>query len=79
MDVTHPRPKPLDADQHSLLETFRVKDDSRIINHGLTAADVQLFVDEIKKHPDVSVALLDAVRGEVAILMQGRRFSFDFD
>ena len=46
---------------------------------AVTAADVQMFVDEIKKHPDVSVALLDAVRGEVATLMQGHRFSFDFD
>ena len=46
---------------------------------AVTAADVQMFVDEIKKHPDVSVALLDAVRGEVATLMQGQRFSFDFD
>ena len=45
----------------------------------MTAADVQIFVDEIKTHPDVSVALLDAVRGEVATLMQGQRFSFDFD
>ena len=38
-----------------------------------------MFVDEIKKHPDVSVSLFDAVRGEVATLMQGQRFSFDFD
>ena len=53
--------------------------DSRIINHGLTTADLQMFVDEIKKQPDVSVALLDAVRGEVATLIQGQRFSFDFD
>ena len=74
-----PCSRPLDADQLSLLETFRGKVDSRITNHGLTAADVQMFVDEIKKHPDVSVALLDAVRGEVATLMQGQRFSFDFD
>ena len=42
--------------------------DSRISSHGLTASDVQMFVDEIKKHPDVSVALLDAIRGEVASL-----------
>ena len=40
---------------------------------------MQMFVDEIKKHPDVSVALLDAVRGELVTLMQGQRFSFDFD
>ena len=40
---------------------------------------MQIFVDEIKTHPDVSVALLDAVRGEVVTLMQGQRFSFDFD
>ena len=79
MDVTHPGSKPLDADQQSLLETFRGKVDSRISSHGLTAADVQMFVDEIKKHPAVSVDLLDAVRGEVATLMQGQRFSFDFD
>ena len=49
MGVTHPGSKPLDADQLSLLETFRGKVDSRITNHGLTAADVQMFVDEIKK------------------------------
>ena len=79
MDVTHPGFKPLDTDQLCLLETFRGKVDSRISSHGLTAADVQMFVDEIKTHPDVSGALLDAVRGEVATLMQGQRFSFDFD
>ena len=79
MDVTHPGSKPLDADQQSLLETFRSKVDSRVSSHGLTAADVQMFVDEIKKHPDVSVELLDAIREEVAKLMQGQRFSFDFD
>ena len=78
MDVTHPGSKPLDADQQTLLQTFRSKVDSRVSSHGLTAADVQMFVDEIKKHPDVSVALLDAVRGEVATLMQGQRFSFEF-
>ena len=38
-----------------------------------------MLVDEIKKHPEVSVELLDAVRSEVATLMQGQRFSFDFD
>ena len=72
-------PSPPDPDQLCLLETFREKVDSRISSHGLTAADVQMFVDEIKKHPNVSVALLDAVRGEVATLMQGQRFSCDFD
>ena len=79
MDVTHPGSKPVDTDQLCLLETFRGKVDPRISSHGLTAADVQIFMDEIKKHPDVSVALLDAVRGEVVTLMQGQRFSFDFD
>jgi hypothetical protein len=79
MDVTHPGSKPLNADQQTLLQTFRSEVDSRVSSHGLTAADVQMFVDEIKKHTDVSVALLDAVRGEVARLMQGQRFSFDFD
>ena len=58
---------------------FRGRVDSRITNHGLTTADVQMFVDEIKKQPDVSVALLDAVRGEVATLIQSQQFSFDFD
>ena len=63
MDVTHSGSKPLDADQLSLLDTFCGKVDSRITNHELTATDVQMFVDEIKKHLDVSVALLDAVCG----------------
>ena len=72
MDVTHPGSKHLDADQQSLLGSLRKKVDSRISSHGLTAADVQMFVDEIKKHPDVTVAVLDTVRGEVAALMQGQ-------
>ena len=79
MDVTHPGSKPLSEEQQELLESFRSKVDSRVTSHGLTAADVQSFVDEIKKHPDVSRDLLDAVRSEVAQLMQGQRFSFDFD
>ena len=79
MDVTHPGSKPLSEEQQELLQSFRSKVDSRITSHGLTAADVQSFVDEIKKHPEVSRDLLDAVRNEVAQLMQGQRFSFDFD
>ena len=79
MDVTHPGSKPLNEDQKALLESFRSKVETRISSHGLTAADVQVFVDEIKKHPEVSAELLDEIRGEVAKLMQGQRFSFDFD
>tara|TARA_B100000482_G_C12437807_1_gene231715 strand:+ start:375 stop:512 length:138 start_codon:yes stop_codon:yes gene_type:complete len=45
----------------------------------MTAADVQSFVDEIKRHPEVSTALLEEIRKEVRQLMQGQRFSFDFD
>jgi len=79
MDVTHPGSQPLSEEQLELLQSFRSKVDSRITSNGMTAADVQSFVDEIKKHPDVSRDLLDAVRSEVAQLMQGQRFSFDFD
>ena len=78
-DVTHPGSKALSDDQKTLLEEFRNKVESRISSHGLTAADVQSFVDEIKKHPEVSAALLEEIRGEVGKLMQGQRFSFDFD
>ena len=46
MDVTHLGSKPIDANQLSLLETFRAKVDPRIANHGLTVADVQMFMDE---------------------------------
>ena len=79
MDVTHPVSKPLTEDQSALLQAFRSKVESRISSHGMTAADVQSFVDEIKRHPDVSTALLQEIRGEVSRLMQGQRFSFDFD
>ena len=79
MDVAHPGSKPFDADQPCLLKTFRGKVDSKISSHGLTAADVLMFVDEIKKNPDANVAALDAVRKEVATLMQGQRFSCNFD
>ena len=79
MDVTHPGSKPLTEDQSALLESFRGKVHSKITSHGLTASDVQTFVDEIKRHPEVSTALLEEVRGEVGQLMQGQRFSFVFD
>lgn len=79
MDVTHPGSQPLTEDQTALLQTFRRKVESRISSHGMTAADVQTFVDEIKRHPDVSTALLQELRSEVNRLMQGQRFSFDFD
>ena len=79
MEITHPSAQPLNDDQKALLESFRSKVNEKISSHGLTAADVQSFVDEIKKHPDVSVELLDAIRGEISQLMQGQRFSFDFD
>ena len=46
----------------------------------MTAADVQRFVDEIiNRPPEVSTALLEEIRKEVGQLMQGQRFSFDFD
>ena len=76
---------PIPVPSHSTLinavswRRFAARVDSRLTNHGLTAADLQMFVDEIKKHPDISAALLDAVFGEVANLIQGQRFSFDFD
>ena len=79
MDVTHPGSKPLSEEHQELLQSFRSKVDARITSHGQTAADEQSFVDEIKKHPDVSRDLLNAVRSEVAQLRQGQRFSFDFD
>ena len=50
MDVTHPGSQPLNEDQKALLESFRSKVETRISSHGLTAADVQVFVDEIKKY-----------------------------
>ena len=75
----YPGSKPLTEDQTALLRTFRRKVESRISSNGMTAADVQTFVDEIKRHPDVSTALLQELRSEVNRLMQGQRFSFDFD
>ncbi|RPF83591.1 MAG: hypothetical protein CBB80_004160 [Synechococcus sp. TMED20] len=79
MEINHPSAQPLNDDQKALLESFRSKVNEKISSHGLTAADVQSFVDEIKKHPEVSGALLEEIRGEVGRLMQGQRFSFDFD
>ena len=48
-------------------------------SHGLTSADVQSFVEEIKRHPVVSGALMDEIRTELSRLTPGQRFSFDFD
>ena len=79
MDITHPGGQSLTEDQIALLEAFRAKVEAKISNHGLTAADVQTFVDEIKKRPEVSGPLLEQIRSEVGKLMRGQRFSFDFD
>ena len=79
MEITHPNGESLTDDQTTLLEAFRAKVEAKISSHGLTAADVQSFVDEIKKHPEVSGPLLEQIRAEVGKLMQGQRFSFDFD
>ena len=40
---------------------------------------LESFVDKNKKLPEVSAALLEEIRSEVGKLMQGQRFSFDFD
>ena len=57
--------------------TFRSRVDFSVTSQVFTAADLRMFVDEIKKQPDLSMALLDAVRGEVATLMEGQLLSFD--
>ena len=74
---------PIEVPSHSTLickvfrGTFRSRVDSSVTSHGFTAADLRMFVDEIKKGTYRSMALLDAVRGEVATLMHGQLFSFD--
>ena len=40
---------------------------------------LQISMDKINKPPDLTVTVLDAVRGEVVALMQDQGFSFDFD
>ena len=79
MDISHPSSKALNEEQQTLLSEFRSKVESRVTSQGLTSADVQSFVDEIKRHPEVSGALMDEIRAELARLTPGQRFSFDFD
>ena len=79
MDISHPSFKALNEEQQTLLSEFRSKVESRVTSQGLTSADVQSFVDEIKRHPEVSGALMDEIRSELARLTPGQRFSFDFD
>ena len=45
----------------------------------MRAGDVQNFINETKRNPEVSTAQLDEIRREVGQLMQGQRVSFDFD
>ncbi|WP_392349666.1 hypothetical protein [Parasynechococcus sp.] len=75
MDIAHP----LNEEQQILLTQFRTKVASRVSNHGLTSADVQSFVDDIRHHPEVSVLLMNQMRAELARLSPGQRFSFEFD
>ncbi len=79
MDIAHPSSHPLNEEQRILLTQFRTKVASRVSNHGLTSADVQSFVDDIRHHPEVSVLLMNQMRAELARLSPGQRFSFEFD
>ena len=79
MDISHPSSKALNEEQQTLLSEFRSKIESRVTSNGLTSADVQSFLDESKRHPEVSGALMDEIRSELARLTPGQRFSFDFD
>ena len=79
MDIAHPSSHPLNEEQQILLTQFRIKVASRVSNHGLTSADVQSFVDDIRHHPEVSVLLMNQMRAELARLSPGQRFSFEFD
>ena len=79
MDIEHPSSKAHNEEQQSLLSEFRAKVESRVSSHVLTAADVRSFVDEIKRYPKLSLALMEEMRAELARLTPGQRFSFDFD
>ena len=79
MDISHPSSKALNEEQQTLLSEFRSKVESRVTSQGLTSADVQSFVEEIKRHPEVSGALMDEIRAELSRLTPGQRFSFVFD
>ena len=78
-DVNHPGSQPLTDVQIASLETSRSKLESRNRSHGMRAGDVQNFINETKRNPEVSTAQLDEIRREVGQLMQGQRVSFDFD
>ena len=69
----------LNEEPQTLLSEFRAKVESRVTGHGLTSANVRSFVDEIKCHPEVTGAMMNEIRTELAQLTPGQRCSFDFE
>ena len=57
--------------------SLRLSNSCDVSGHSSTACE--LASEIAGQESELSVALLDAVRGELATLMQGQRFSFDFD
>jgi ribosomal protein S13 len=79
MKINHPNAVPLSDEQLLVLQSVKERLEAMVSSHGLTPEDVQELVREIKNHPLISTQLMAEIQAEVARLMPGQRFTFDWD
>lgn len=80
MEINHPNRKPLTAEELVLLEEFRQKLKGRVLSVGLTSDDVRQIVEGLRRHPNTSLEVIQAVLEEARALVPGRRLvTFDWE
>ena len=79
MEINHPNAQPLTEQQKAVLEHFHKRLSSMVSSHGLTEADVNELIREVRGHPLISTELMQEVRTEVRRLLPGQGFTFDWD
>ncbi|MEB3199625.1 MAG: hypothetical protein VKK62_03725 [Synechococcaceae cyanobacterium] len=79
MEIQHPGAEPLSSAQQELLASFRQDLDRRGCEGGLTPEEVRRLVQELRAHPEISVALVTALMEEVHSRFPGHQLlSFDW-
>ena len=79
MEINHPNAGPLSEQEQKVFEHFQKRLESMVSSHGLTEADVNELIREVRGHPLISTELMQEVRTEVRRLLPGQGFTFDWD
>ena len=79
MQIDHPQSHALTEEETAVLQSFKQRLVRMVSNHGITSANIQEMLQELKAHPSISVQLMQEIHDEVGRLLPGQRFTFDWD